>query len=587
MRILLILLLVLASSLTSTIAYPDALLKTFNAETGTVGQCAPTPLAAVTYNCLTITNSPVQAGTKAYSMLLTNDGSLFNGEPLAKYRTEMRGIVDSGSTSVARMQFGHTYYVRIDFFQSATQWPDDNTSESWPIQLHEVPSSWTNWGVGTCQQSALSTAPFFINNQDGIMSFRRWGGVEQWNQRITKGVWHKLVIHIKLSTSSDGFVESWIDGVAKPRYTGITHRSSSSINVYCGPSTTTTGDVSFIEPQYAFGLYKWPWKNNATSNTNIRQGYLDNLYWAEDTGGGTAASLVGGTDALAGVDTTPPVISAISETSIGTTNATINFTTDEAATTTINYGVTTSYGTTYTNAALVTTHTAALTGLIPNTQYNYQIQTSDSSGNIRTQANRTFTTAVDLTTVAPIISSVVATPTSTDATVTWSTNESATSRVLFSWDAGASSFAVFHPAFVTSHSVTASEASDLPPATLINYKVTASDVDGNLTDYFGSFTTDVAVAPVLNITNIIATLENDYIVLTWTTNKAATTVAIVNGLTYKVSGLSTTHTVRTSRARIGAGTFSVSSVTAGSAESLTVPNMTYSILASLQQDLVQ
>lgn len=473
MRILLLALMLLALP-----AHGDQLLRQFDAENGTVGQNPPPPLKNVTYNWPTITNEVVQAGTKSYRIWLTNDGSLFGGNPNALYRTEMEGFVENNPPR--QVQFDHVYYMRIDFFQSSTLWAPDASGESWPVQMHEVPvnlaqpgtNDWANWGVGTCQQSANSTAPFFVNWNNGIMSFRRWGGVPLWTATPAKGVWHKLVIRIKVSRTSSGFVQSWFDGVQQPSYSGQTHRADSALNVYCGTNTTAVGDVGFQNPKWAVGLYKYTWRNGVKTDADRRLGYIDNIYWAEDTTlNGSAAALVGGTGALGG-DTTPPVISAISETLLTPTDATINWTTNEAANERVEYGTTTAYGSNVTTAAYTASHAKPLTGLLPNTLYNYRIIACDSSGNCTTGSNRQFTTLPTTSTYSNI---TVSNLTATGYTVTWTTAVPRTSIVNHGATTAYGLTPVVDNTLVTNHSLS---VSGLTPSTGYNFKLGGLDGGG-------------------------------------------------------------------------------------------------------------
>jgi hypothetical protein len=91
-------------------------------------------------------------------------------------------------------------------------------------------------------------------------------------------------------------------------------------------------------------------------------------------------------------DTTPPVISAIASTTNQTT-ATIVWTTDESASSTVQFGTSSSYGTASTSALLVTSHSILLTGLTAGTIYHYQIRSADASNNVATSSDLTFTTA--------------------------------------------------------------------------------------------------------------------------------------------------------------------------------------------------
>src|SRR4030095_9168528 len=70
-------------------------------------------------------------------------------------------------------------------------------------------------------------------------------------------------------------------------------------------------------------------------------------------------------------DTVPPVISAVAA-SPAVQGATITWTTDEASTSQVEYGLTTSYGSTTVLApALVTRHSVTISGLTSNTLYHY------------------------------------------------------------------------------------------------------------------------------------------------------------------------------------------------------------------------
>jgi hypothetical protein len=76
-----------------------------------------------------------------------------------------------------------------------------------------------------------------------------------------------------------------------------------------------------------------------------------------------------------------PVISGVGATSITTSGATINWTTDVGTTSQVEYGPTTAYGTlTALNSTLVTAHSIALSGLSANTSYHYRVHSKNSSG---------------------------------------------------------------------------------------------------------------------------------------------------------------------------------------------------------------
>ncbi|MFZ1301238.1 MAG: dockerin type I domain-containing protein, partial [Candidatus Microsaccharimonas sp.] len=93
-------------------------------------------------------------------------------------------------------------------------------------------------------------------------------------------------------------------------------------------------------------------------------------------------------------DTTPPTQSSIAASSITNQSATISWTTNDASSTWVEYGTTTSYGSSTTlNSLLVTSHTASLTSLTAGTVYHYRVTSTDEAGNTTVSTDRTFTTA--------------------------------------------------------------------------------------------------------------------------------------------------------------------------------------------------
>lgn len=92
-------------------------------------------------------------------------------------------------------------------------------------------------------------------------------------------------------------------------------------------------------------------------------------------------------------DTTAPTISAVSVAAITADSATITWTTDEAASSRVDYGTTAAYGSNSASAALGTTHSRSLTGLAAATTYHFQVASTDAAGNPATSADATFTTA--------------------------------------------------------------------------------------------------------------------------------------------------------------------------------------------------
>jgi hypothetical protein len=105
-------------------------------------------------------------------------------------------------------------------------------------------------------------------------------------------------------------------------------------------------------------------------------------------------------------DTTPPVISNVAAGSITDTSATITWDTDEPATSLVEYGTTTSYGSTSSVAGYTTSHSVPLTGLTANTTYHYRVVSEDSSTNSSQSGDNTFTTNTTPTTPEMYVNSI-------------------------------------------------------------------------------------------------------------------------------------------------------------------------------------
>ncbi len=90
-------------------------------------------------------------------------------------------------------------------------------------------------------------------------------------------------------------------------------------------------------------------------------------------------------------DTTPPVISGISESNVTSSGADIGWTTDEPADSQVAYRANPGWLTSL-DEALVTGHLVQLTGLQPGTTYYYKVMSRDGAGNLTVSAEYTFST---------------------------------------------------------------------------------------------------------------------------------------------------------------------------------------------------
>ena len=153
--------------------------------------------------------------------------------------------------------------------------------------------------------------------------------------------------------------------------------------------------------------------NNGTSYSTA-QTFAASATWTLTTGAGTKTVYAQFKDAAGNwstavtdtivLDTTAPTISARTATNITGTSATITWTTNEAATSQVEYGLTTSYGSiTAIDQTLVTAHSVTITGLTPNTTYNWRVRSKDAAGNEAISANSTLKTAAAPDTTNPTV----------------------------------------------------------------------------------------------------------------------------------------------------------------------------------------
>jgi hypothetical protein len=102
------------------------------------------------------------------------------------------------------------------------------------------------------------------------------------------------------------------------------------------------------------------------------------------------------------VDTTKPVITFTEQPTVGATSASIIWTTDELASSQVEWGTSNSYGTltpdppdvdpTSGQYLGVIDHSVVLSGLQPDTTYHYRVRSKDAAGNESISSDKTFTT---------------------------------------------------------------------------------------------------------------------------------------------------------------------------------------------------
>jgi PKD repeat protein len=196
-------------------------------------------------------------------------------------------------------------------------------------------------------------------------------------------------------------------------------------------------------------------------------------------------------------DVTGPVISGVYTGAPGVDTATVNWMTDEASTSQVQYGMTTAYGyTTQLNTALATNHIQSISGLSPSTLYHYRVVSRDSAGNSTSSPDYTFTTAAPADVTPPAVANIqVVNITASSAVVTWTTNEASTTQVEFG---SGGSFSASTPLNSLLETVHSAEISGLQSFTSYNFRVVSTDKSGNTAVSASSTFTTSNLAPVVS-----------------------------------------------------------------------------------------
>ncbi len=168
----------------------------------------------------------------------------------------------------------------------------------------------------------------------------------------------------------------------------VTIYDTESVGIDFNASDDIAFDCWGVNDTTHFSINCSGWLENITA-LNIGVYYLN--ITINDTAGNENFTIIY-VNVTAVPDTTPPQITNISST-VTTSTATITWTTDEQANSTVYYGTTQATTSTSSSSSLVTSHSITLTGLSSSTLYYYNVSSCDSSGNCNTSVQYTFTTS--------------------------------------------------------------------------------------------------------------------------------------------------------------------------------------------------
>ncbi len=495
-----------------------------NATFATTAAAGPV-ISAVTATGITTTSATITWTTDLASSSLVNYGttasygtqSPLNSTPVTAHSVTITGlipgtlydfdVVSATSTTVSttsgNFTFTTTAAAPVISLVTATAITTTSATITWTTD--QATTSQVNYGTTTAygSQSALLTAltPTHSVTLTGL----------------TPGTLYNFDVvsanSTSLSTTSGNF--TFTTTTAAPVISAVT---ATAISTTSATITWTTDQASSSQVNYgtttAYGSQSTLNTTLTTAHSVTLTGLTPGTLYDFDVFSANSASL-SSTSPNSTFATTAgaPTISAVTATAITSTSATITWTTNQAATSLVNYGTTTSYGSqSPANTILVTAHSVTLTGLTPGTLYDFDVVSANSASLSATSPNATFTT----TAAPPVISAVtVSGITTTSATITWTTDQASSSQVFYGTTTAYGSHSALNSALTTAHSVT---LTGLTPGTLYDFDVVStngSSVSG--TSPNASFTT-TAVAPVISAVTAAA-ITSSSATITWTTDQ--------------------------------------------------------------------
>jgi hypothetical protein len=194
---------------------------------------------------------------------------------------------------------------------------------------------------------------------------------------------------------------------------------ASTVSTFTGGTISAGGSQSF----------------SVTVNSGNSQSQASSIVRVSDssTGDGTTecSGSTGITVSAESVDSTAPNISNITVADITSSAVTITWTTDESSNSTVEYGMSSSYGSIKSDPSQATSHSVTIDNLSANTSYHYKIKSSDGSGNTTESSDNTFTTAKAGLVSSSSSSSSSSSPSSSSPSSSSSSSSSTSSTVVF------------------------------------------------------------------------------------------------------------------------------------------------------------
>ena len=349
------------------------------------------------------------------------------------------------------MRFAQTNGTIIDVYQAATQMTDES-GQAFPETIDAL------------LDNALGSAGYYGAFTANMHADSNGGNSQLWADQITSSAKVRAVPVISAKQ-----MLTWLDG-----------RNGSCFGSVLWSGNTLAFSITAAEG--ANGLQAMlPTISAAGALSHLTQGSVPVSYALQTVKGVQYAFF----SAASGIYESylwrplPPVVTELTATP-GSTTATITWTTDKAANSRVDYGLSpTTLTSVASNASSVSSHRVSLIGLTIGTLYYFRVTSVDVLGTTTTSPP-TAGSPASFTTIdpnPPVISAVTAIPAlGATARITWNTDELSNSRVDYGTSPDSTNANVTDTSMVTAHSIV---LTGLVQGTTYYYRVTSVDSSGN------------------------------------------------------------------------------------------------------------
>jgi|GEM_PF-1876301 len=286
-------------------------------------------------------------------------------------------------------------------------------------------SSLPLYSCATASANGVSNTGWTDRNKDGVLDYITSGSSQVFpggstDLSLAAGTYTWVVQATTESVPLTGAYSVWTSG----RTFVVLDPDTIAPTISAGPTTSSISQTSAViswttnelsDTQVDYGLTT-DYGSSTALNTTKTTDHISSLSGlttgtnyhyrlkSKDTAGNLRTSGDYAFNTLELVDSTPPVISEILITGLGQTSATINWKTNEASDSQVEYGTSVSYGASSAlNNSKATLHKVILSGLNASTDYNFRVKSKDYAGNLQTSENVTFSTTSIIDSTAPTV----------------------------------------------------------------------------------------------------------------------------------------------------------------------------------------